>query len=68
MPDGRQPVPGGWNRVVVRVADLVATRTALRDQGVVFLNDIVAGPGGKQSLCQDPSGNTVELFEPATQS
>ena len=65
MPDGRRPQPGGWNRFVLQVtglADLVAT---LRAQGVAFRNDIVEGPGGRQILCEDPSGNVVELFEAA---
>ena len=65
MPDGRQPEPGGWNRVVLTVNDLAATVDELRADGVPFRNDIVSGPGGQQILCEDPSGNVVELFEPA---
>jgi catechol 2,3-dioxygenase-like lactoylglutathione lyase family enzyme len=65
MPDGRQPEPGGWNRVVLTVDDLAATVDELRSAGVPFRNDIVTGPGGQQILCEDPSGNVVELFEPA---
>jgi catechol 2,3-dioxygenase-like lactoylglutathione lyase family enzyme len=65
MPDGRTPEPGGWNRVVLTVADLPATVAELRAVGVPFRNDIVTGPGGRQILCEDPSGNVVELFEPA---
>jgi catechol 2,3-dioxygenase-like lactoylglutathione lyase family enzyme len=65
MPDGRKPEPGGWNRIVVQVADLAATVTAWRTEGVRFRNEIVVGPGGKQILLEDPSGNPVELFEPA---
>jgi catechol 2,3-dioxygenase-like lactoylglutathione lyase family enzyme len=65
MPDGRAPEPGGWNRVVVTVADLTATVEDLRSDGVPFRNDVVTGPGGRQILCEDPSGNVVELFEPA---
>jgi catechol 2,3-dioxygenase-like lactoylglutathione lyase family enzyme len=64
MPDGAQPTPGGWSRIVVTVDDLeqrVAQMTAL---GVRFRNAIVHGPGGSQILCCDPSGNLVELFEP----
>ena len=64
MPDGRKPTPGGWNRFVVEVADLPALVAALRQRGIVFRNDIVEGPGGRQILCEDPSGNVVELFEP----
>ena len=65
MPDGRTPEPGGWNRFVLQVSDLPALVAALRAQGVAFRNDIVEGPGGRQILCEDPSGNVVELFEPS---
>jgi catechol 2,3-dioxygenase-like lactoylglutathione lyase family enzyme len=65
MPDGRTPEPGGWNRFVLQATDLVALVATLRAQGVAFRNDIVDGPGGRQILCEDPSGNVVELFEPA---
>ena len=64
MPDGRQPVPGGWNRIHFVVDDIDAEVAQLRDAGATFRNDIVQGPGGKQILLQDPSGNVVELFEP----
>jgi catechol 2,3-dioxygenase-like lactoylglutathione lyase family enzyme len=65
MPDGRKPEPGGWNRFVIEVEDLAATVARLKAEGVPFRNDIVEGPGGKQILCEDPSGNVVELFQPA---
>jgi len=65
MPDGRKPEPGGWNRFVIETDDLEALVTQLRAAGVPFRNDIVSGPGGKQILCEDPSGNVVELFQPA---
>ena len=65
MPDGRKPGPGGWNRLVVEVPDLEEAVAALRGAGVVFRNDIVTGPGGKQILAEDGSGNVVEFFEPA---
>jgi len=65
MPDGRQPEPGGWNRIVLQVDDLDATVARLRARSVVFRNDIVSGPGGRQTLCEDPSGNPIELFQPA---
>jgi len=65
MPDGRTPEPGGWNRFVVEVSDLAARVAELRAAGVRFRNDIVVGPGGKQIVAEDPSGNPVELFEPA---
>jgi catechol 2,3-dioxygenase-like lactoylglutathione lyase family enzyme len=67
MPDGRVPEPGGWNRFSLEVPDLAATVETLRKQGVQFRNDIVTGVGGKQILLDDPSGNPVELFEPALQ-
>lgn len=65
MPDGRVPEPGGWNRFVIEVEDLAARVDALRAAGVRFRNEIVVGPGGKQILAEDPSGNVIELFEPA---
>jgi catechol 2,3-dioxygenase-like lactoylglutathione lyase family enzyme len=64
MPDGRQPVPGGWNRIVVETADLAALVASLKAAGAPFRNEIISGPGGRQTLCEDPSGNVVELFEP----
>jgi len=66
MPDGRRPEPGGWNRLVIEVVDLQATVQQLRQAGVAFRNQIVNGPGGKQILLEDPSGNPIELFQPAT--
>jgi catechol 2,3-dioxygenase-like lactoylglutathione lyase family enzyme len=65
MPDGTKPVPGGWNRVHFIVNDIDNEVARLRDRGASFRNDIVVGPGGKQILLEDPSGNVVELFEPA---
>jgi len=65
MPDGAKPGPGGWNRIHFIVEDLAAEVARLRDAGGRFRNDIVEGPGGKQILVQDPSGNVVELFQPA---
>jgi catechol 2,3-dioxygenase-like lactoylglutathione lyase family enzyme len=65
MPDGRRPVPGGWNRIHLIVADLPAEIARLRAAGVSFRNDIVTGPGGQQVLLEDPSGNPIELFTPA---
>lgn len=66
MPDGRQPEPGGWTRFQVIVDDIGAEVERLRAAGVKFRNDIVVGPGGSQILAEDPSGNLVELFQPAT--
>ena len=65
MPDGAKPVPGGWNRIHLIVDDIEAEVARLRDAGVSFRNDIVEGPGGKQILLQDPSGNVIELFQSA---
>lgn len=65
MPDGTRPGPGGWNRFELVVADLEAEVRRLRAAGVPFRNDIVRGPGGAQVLVIDPSGNVVELFQPA---
>jgi catechol 2,3-dioxygenase-like lactoylglutathione lyase family enzyme len=64
MPDGRRPVPGGWNRIHFVVDDLAAQADRLRAAGVRFRNDIVTGPGGRQILLEDPSGNPIELFQP----
>ena len=64
MPDGREPVPGGWNRIQIQVKDLAAEVKRLRDAGIQFRNDIITGPGGSQILLEDPSGNPVELFQP----
>jgi catechol 2,3-dioxygenase-like lactoylglutathione lyase family enzyme len=65
MPDGRQPAPGGWNRIHLLVEDIAAEVERLRGAGLTFRNDIVTGPGGRQILLDDPSGNVVELFQPA---
>lgn len=65
MSDGAEPRPGGWNRIHLIVDDIEAEVTGLRDAGAQFRNDVLAGPGGKQILVQDPSGNVVELFQPA---
>ena len=65
MPDGRRPEPGGWNRFELVVADLKAEVDRLRSRGLEFRNDIVTGPGGSQILLEDPSGNVIELFQPA---
>jgi catechol 2,3-dioxygenase-like lactoylglutathione lyase family enzyme len=65
MPDGRQPGPGGWNRIHLLVDDINAEVARLRAAGVSFRNNVVTGPGGKQILLEDPSGNPIELFQPA---
>jgi catechol 2,3-dioxygenase-like lactoylglutathione lyase family enzyme len=65
MPDGRTPQPGGWNRIHLIVDDITTEVARLGAAGLVFRNDIVTGPGGRQILLDDPSGNPVELFQPA---
>ena len=65
MPDGRQPGPGGWNRIHFVVEDIEVEVGRLRAAGVRFRNDIISGPGGKQIVLDDPSGNPIELFQPA---
>jgi len=65
MPDGRQPAPGGWNRIHFIVDDIETEVARLRAAGVRFRSDIISGPGGKQIVLDDPSGNPIELFQPA---
>jgi catechol 2,3-dioxygenase-like lactoylglutathione lyase family enzyme len=65
MPDGRKPGPGGWNRIHFVVDDIGAEVQRLRAAGLSFRNDILKGPGGQQILLDDPSGNPIELFQPA---
>jgi len=65
MPDGRRPEAGGWNRIHFVVEDLAAEVERLLAAGVKFRSDIVTGPGGSQILVDDPSGNPIELFQPA---
>jgi catechol 2,3-dioxygenase-like lactoylglutathione lyase family enzyme len=67
MPDGRRPAAGGWNRFQIIVEDIASEVARLRAGGVRFRNDVVRGPGGAQILLEDPSGNVVELFQPAGQ-
>lgn len=63
MPDGRRPEPGGWNRIILPSANLGQDVQSLKKAGVKFRNNIVSGPGGREILLEDPSGNPVELFE-----
>lgn len=65
MSDGERPGPGGWNRIHLIVDDLDAEVARLAAEGVSFRNEVVTGPGGAQALAIDPSGNLVELFQPA---
>jgi glyoxylase I family protein len=66
MADGQQQVPGGWNRLVLRIDNLSRAVESLKAAGVRFRNDVVAGPGGQQIQVLDPDGNPIELFEPAS--
>ena len=66
MPDGVRPGPGGWNRIHFVTSDLAGDIVRLKAAGVTFRNDVVTGPGGSQILIQDPAGNLVELFQPAS--
>jgi catechol 2,3-dioxygenase-like lactoylglutathione lyase family enzyme len=68
MPDGRRPEPGGWNRFQLQVRDLPAVIETLRRAGVRLRSDLIAGIGGNQVLLEDPSGNPIELFEPAART
>ncbi|AYB35807.1 VOC family protein [Chryseolinea soli] len=65
MPDGAVPSPGGWNRIQLEVDNLEGLVAKLKQENARFRNDIVQGQGGRQILLQDPSGNLIELFEPA---
>ena len=65
MPNGQTQEPGGWNRVVLKVADLPACINALKETGVRFRNEMETGPGGRQIQIEDPDGNPIELFQPA---
>jgi catechol 2,3-dioxygenase-like lactoylglutathione lyase family enzyme len=66
MPDGQVPGPGGWNRIHLIVSDIHAEVRRLAEAGATFRNDIVTGPGGSQILLEDPAGNVIELFQPAS--
>ena len=66
LPDGRTPEPGGWNRIHLIVEDLTAEVERLRSAGLTFRSDVVTGPGGSQIVLDDPFGNPVELFQPAS--
>lgn len=65
MPNGERQAPGGWNRVVLKVADLPALIAELKQAGLRFRNEMETGPGGRQIQIEDPDGNPIELFEPA---
>jgi catechol 2,3-dioxygenase-like lactoylglutathione lyase family enzyme len=67
LADGSRPVPGGWNRLVLETNDIVALVEKVERSGAPLRSGIVAGPGGKQVLVDDPSGNPVELFEPSAE-
>ena len=65
MPDGRKPEPGGWNRLVIEVENIESLVDSMKSAGISFRNEIISGPGGKQIVAEDPSGNPIEIFEPA---
>jgi catechol 2,3-dioxygenase-like lactoylglutathione lyase family enzyme len=65
MPDGRHPIPGGWNRILILVTDLFVEVERLKSAKVKFRNEILKGVGGSQIILDDPSGNPIELFQPA---
>jgi len=65
MPDGSTPQPGGWNRFVIEVADIESLVSTMKAEGISFRNEIISGPGGKQILAEDPSGNPIEIFQSA---
>ena len=65
LPDGRQPTPGGWNRIHLIVTDIHTDVDAMRAAGIQFRSDVIVGPGGSQIVFDDPSGNPIELFQPA---
>jgi catechol 2,3-dioxygenase-like lactoylglutathione lyase family enzyme len=65
MDDGARPGAGGWNRAQVVVDDVEAEVERLAAAGVEPRNPVVTGPGGSQVLFSDPSGNLIELFQPA---
>jgi len=67
LTNGSKPLPGGWNRLVLETDDLVSLVEKLRQSGARFRSEIVSGPGGKQVLVNDPSGNPIELFESSGQ-
>jgi catechol 2,3-dioxygenase-like lactoylglutathione lyase family enzyme len=68
LKDGSKPQPGGWNRLVLEVKDIDATVARLTALGARFRSAPIKGPGGKQVLVEDPSGNPIELFEPRAES
>ena len=63
MPDGRQPEPGGWARIVIETDAIESLAAALKAAGATFRNDIISGPGGQQVIVEDPSGNAIEVFQ-----
>lgn len=65
MPDGRIPQPGGWNRIVIEVKNIEGLVMEMKKEGIIFRNEIISGQGGKQILAEDPSGNPIEIFQPA---
>ncbi len=67
MSDGRTQEPGGWNRVALEVEDLPSVIEAMKKEGLHFRNEMEKGPGGSQIQLEDPDGNPIELFQPASE-
>jgi glyoxylase I family protein len=65
MRDGARQEPGGWNRIVLRVANLTDVIAELEKSGLRLRSQMEVGPGGRQIQLLDPDGNPIELFEPA---
>jgi predicted enzyme related to lactoylglutathione lyase len=65
MPDGAKPSPGGWARFQTVVDDIESEVSCLKKNSVQFKHDIIENGDRKQIICLDPSGNIVELFQPA---
>ena len=51
---------------MLQVSDLPGKIEMLKKAGLSFRNEMEVGPGGKQILLEDPDGNPIELFEPAS--
>ena len=64
LTSGANPEPGGWNRLVVEVKNMDEAVSKLNELGIKFRSEPIKGPGGRQVLVEDPSGNPVEVFEP----
>jgi glyoxylase I family protein len=66
LPNGREQEPGGSTRIVLRVDNLPEHIAAMKQAGLPFRNEMESGPAGSQIQIEDPDGNPIELFEPAS--